>query len=257
MKARLLGAGTSAGVPRLGRDGPDWGACDPANPRNRRTRPSILVETATTRILVDSSPDLRAQLLAAGAPRIDAVLWTHDHADHCHGIDDLRQLFLNQGAPLRCHARPECWGRLTNRFAYAFQGNGGYPPLLAGQPLVGPIRIGDIDVRFVDMPHGGITSAGYLFSAHGKSIGYATDFQQFTGAMIAHFKRCDLFIVDALREKPHPTHPHLAMTLDGIARCEARHAILMHMDGSMDYDRIAAMLPDGVEPGYDQMEVTA
>jgi phosphoribosyl 1,2-cyclic phosphate phosphodiesterase len=257
VKVRLLGSGTSSGVPRLGANGADWGNCDPTDPRNRRTRASILVESATTRILVDTSPDMRAQLLDAGAPRIDAVLWTHEHADHTHGIDDLRQIFLAQGAPVRCHARPEAWRRLVDRFRYAWQGNGGYPALLTGDALNGPLTIGDITVRFIDMPHGGITSAGFVFECHGKKVGYATDFAQFTGAMKSFFRNLDLFVVDALRRNPHPTHPHLAMTLDGIAATSPAHAVLMHMDGSMDYATLAAELPHGVEPGYDGGEWTA
>lgn len=256
MKARLLGSGTSSGVPRLGANGPDWGSCDPADPRNRRLRASLLVESATTRILVDTSPDMREQLLAAGVPRIDAVLWTHEHADHCHGIDDLRQVFLAQGKPIPCFARPEAWRRLVNRFSYAWQGNGGYPALLTGQALTGPTTIGDIRVDFVDMPHGGITSAGFRFSCGGKSIGYATDFQSFTPQMASLFAGLDVFVIDALRRKPHPTHPHLALTLDAIARTKPAQAVLMHMDSSMDYAVLAGELPANVVPGYDGLEVT-
>jgi phosphoribosyl 1,2-cyclic phosphate phosphodiesterase len=257
VKVRLLGSGTSSGVPRLGPNGPDWGNCDPTDPRNRRLRASIYVESPTTRILVDTSPDLREQLLAAGAPRIDAVIWTHEHADHCHGIDDLRQLFQAQGKPIRCHARPEAWRRLVNRFSYAWQGNGGYPALLTGEALTGALTIGDIRIDFVDMPHGGITSAGLKFSQGGKSIGYATDFQQFTPQMVSLFRGVDVFVVDALRRKPHPTHPNLAMTLEGISRCGPGRSVLMHMDSSMDYVTLASELPDGVEPGYDGLELVA
>lgn len=254
MKVRLLGSGTSAGVPRLGKGGVDWGLCDPAEPRNRRTRPSLLVESGTTRILIDTSPDLRMQLIAAEAPRIDAVLWTHEHADHSHGIDDLRPLFLAQGAPIPCYARPDCWRRLTNRFAYAWQGNGGYPPLLAGQAINGTMTIGDIVVDSVDMPHGGITSTGFRFKNDGKTIGYATDFQQFNGAMTSFFRSMDLLVIDALRRNPHPTHPHLALTLDAIVATQARAAILMHMDSSMDYATLSTEVPVNVAVGYDGLE---
>jgi phosphoribosyl 1,2-cyclic phosphate phosphodiesterase len=256
MKARLLGSGTSSGVPRLGPHGPDWGSCDPSDPRNRRLRASLIVETATTRLLIDTSPDLREQLLTAGAPRIDAVLWTHEHADHTHGIDDLRQLFQAQGAPIPCYARPEAWRRLVNRFSYAWQGNGGYPALLTGRAIEQPLRIGDIDVGFIDMPHGGITSAGYRFTSGGKSVGYATDFQRTGGQMQSHFRNLDLLVIDALRRKPHPTHPHLQMTLDFIAAVKPARAVLMHMDSSMDYATLAAELPDGVQPGFDGLEIS-
>lgn len=252
---RLLGSGTSSGVPRLGIDGPDWGQCDPQEPRNRRTRASILVESATTRLLIDTSPDLREQLLLVGAPPISAVLWTHDHADHVHGIDDLRQLFLARGVPVLAYARPETLRKLVNRFHYAFNGNGGYPALIDGRALERDILIGDIGVRFIDMPHGGITSAGFTFTCGQKKIGYATDFSHFTAAMSAFFKGCDLLVIDALRRKPHPTHPHLSITLAGIASCTPNRAVLMHMDGSMDYETLRNELPLDVEPGYDGMEV--
>ncbi|MCU0731667.1 MAG: MBL fold metallo-hydrolase [Hyphomonas sp.] len=257
MKVRLLGSGTSSGVPRIGADGPDWGNCDPSNPRNRRTRASIIVESATTRLLIDTSPDMREQLLAAGAPRIDAVLWTHEHADHVHGIDDLRQLFQLRGSPVPCFARPDALKRLLNRFHYAFQGGGPYPALLTGTPITGPFTIGDIRIEHVDMPHGGITSAGFRFSSGGKSVSYATDFAQITGAMTALFRGSDIFVVDALRRRPHPTHPHLDLTLDFIATTKPGRAVLMHMDSSMDYAKLSAELPDGVEPGYDTMELEA
>jgi phosphoribosyl 1,2-cyclic phosphate phosphodiesterase len=257
MKARLLGSGTSSGVPRIGADGADWGNCDPTDPRNRRLRASLIVETATTRLLIDTSPDMREQLLNAGAPRIDAVLWTHEHADHVHGIDDLRQLFQLRGSPIPCYARPDALKRLVNRFHYAFQGGGPYPALLSGQPITGPITIGDIRIDTADMPHGGITSAGFKFTSGGKSISYATDFAQITGAMTSMFRGSDLFVVDALRRRPHPTHPHLALTLDFIAKVAPGRAVLMHMDSSMDYATLAAELPDGVEPGYDGMEIAA
>jgi phosphoribosyl 1,2-cyclic phosphate phosphodiesterase len=251
VKVRLLGSGTSSGVPRLGADGPDWGGCDPNEPKNRRLRASLLVQSATTTILIDTSPDMREQLLAAGAPRIDAVLWTHEHADHCHGIDDLRQLFLAHGKPIPCYARPEAWRRLTNRFSYAWQGNGPYPALLSGEALTSARRIGDIDVEFIDMPHGGITSAGFRFTHDGRRIGYATDFQRFDGAMTSFFRGLDILVIDALRRKPHPTHPHLDLTLQAIAQTEPKLAVLMHMDSSMDYNTLAGELPAGVIPGFD------
>lgn len=255
MKIRLLGSGTSSGVPRIGLDGADWGNCDPAEPRNRRTRASLLVESATTRLLIDTSPDMREQLLSAGAPRIDAVLWTHEHADHVHGIDDLRQLFQLRGSPVPCFARPDALKRLVNRFHYAFQGGGPYPALLSGTAITGPFTIGDIRVEAVDMPHGGITSAGFKFSSGGQSVSYATDFAQVTGAMTALFRGSDIFVVDALRHRPHPTHPHLALTLDFIAKVAPGQAILMHMDSSMDYRTLCAALPAGIQPGYDGLEV--
>ncbi|MCP1471114.1 phosphoribosyl 1,2-cyclic phosphate phosphodiesterase [Sphingobium sp. OAS761] len=251
-KVTILGSGTSSGVPRIGND---WGACDPAEPKNRRTRVSILVESSTTRILVDTSPDMRAQLLAADVIHIDAILWTHDHADHSHGLDDVRQLYHYRRAPLPGYARAETLKHLQDRFAYAFEGRNGYHPTIAGQVLPDTLRIGDIDIASVDQPHGEIWSTGFRFVHSGRSIGYATDFHEITPAMLALYDRLDIWVVDALREKPHPTHPHLAMTLGGIAAVRPGRAILTHMDQSMDYASLCDSLPNGVEPGYDGLVI--
>lgn len=252
MKLRLLGCGTSSGVPRIGND---WGECDPADPRNRRRRASILVETETTRILVDTSPDLREQLLDADVAAVDGVIWTHDHADHCHGIDDLRQLFHAKGRPVEGYARADTLDLLRSRFAYAFEGRDGYPPVVTGNPLVDDFMIGDIRVQVVDQPHGSITSAGLRFTQGGKSIGYSTDFNIFTEDMKNRFEGLDLWVVDALRRRPHPTHPHLAQTLEWIRELAPQQAVLTHMDQSMDYRTLAAELPSGVEPGWDGLEI--
>ena len=252
IKLRILGCGTSFGVPRIGND---WGECDPSNPRNRRRRASILVEEAGTRILVDTSPDLREQLLDAETATLDAVLWTHDHADHCHGIDDLRAVFHARGAPIPGYARRATLEALRNRFTYAFEGKGGYPAVIGGQLLPDALGVGPIHVRVVDQPHGAITSAGLRFEAAGRSIAYSTDCNDLTDDMLALFKDVDLWVVDALRRRPHPTHPHLERTLEWIGKVKPGRAILTHMDNSLDYAALAAELPDGVEPGYDGLEV--
>ncbi|SFR80271.1 MBL fold metallo-hydrolase [Sphingomonas jatrophae] len=252
MKVRILGCGTSSGVPRIGND---WGDCDPANPRNRRRRVSILVETGTTRILVDTGPDLREQLLDAQVTAVDAVIWTHDHADHCHGIDDIRQLFHARGAPVRGLARPATLEGLTVKFSYAFAGKEGYPPIATIEPLPDRVVIGDIEVAVADQPHGAISSAGLRFAAGGRSIAYATDFNMMTSDMHALYKGVDLWVVDALRTRPHPTHPHLAQVLGWIESVRPSRAVLTHMDQSMDYAALAASLPAGVEPGYDGQEI--
>ncbi len=251
MKLRVLGCGTSSGVPRIGND---WGACDPADPRNRRTRASIIVESETTRILVDTAPDMREQLLAADIGSVDAVIWTHDHADHCHGIDDLRQIFHLRGSPVPGYAPPPALAAIQQRFAYAFFGRDGYPPTIEGQALDADIMIGDIRVRSTAQPHGNIFSAGLRFEAGDHSIGYSTDFHEVTDEMFDLFAGLDIWVVDALRDKPHPTHPHLAMTLDAIARCKPALAVLTHMDQSLDYAELAARLPQGVVPGHDGFE---
>jgi phosphoribosyl 1,2-cyclic phosphate phosphodiesterase len=252
VKVRILGCGTSSGVPRVGND---WGDCDPSNSRNRRRRASILVEHRDARILVDTGPDLREQLLDAEVRDVDAVIWTHDHADHCHGIDDLRQLYHARGAPVAGYARRDTLDTLRLRFAYAFEGKGGYPPVVEANLLPDRLDVRGIAVRVVDQPHGRISSAGLRFDAAGVSIGYATDFNVLTDDMIGLFEGVDLWIVDALRHRPHPTHPHLAQALQWIARIAPRRAVLTHMDQSMDYAALVATLPDGVEPGYDGLEV--
>jgi phosphoribosyl 1,2-cyclic phosphate phosphodiesterase len=253
VRLRILGCGTSSGVPRIGRD---WGACDPDNPRNRRLRASILVETATTRILVDTSPDLREQLLTADVSAIDALIWTHDHADHCHGIDDLRQLFHARGAPVEAYGRAQTLDALNLRFAYAFEGRDGYPPVAKPRILPDEMTIGDIRVRTVDQPHGSITSVGLRFDHDGRSIAYSTDFNILTRDMHGLFDAVDLWVVDALRRRPHPTHPHLDQTLDWIARVGPQRAVLTHMDQSMDYETLVQELPDGVVPGHDGLEIS-
>lgn len=253
MKLRILGCGTSSGVPRVG---DDWGRCDRNEPRNRRRRVSILVAYDDARILVDTSPDLREQLLDAGIRDIEAVVWTHDHADHCHGIDDLRQLYHARGRPVTGYARREALASLKRRFAYAFEGTGGYPAVATGNLLPDHVNLAGISMRAVDQPHGDITSAGLRFDAGGRAIGYSTDFNELTDEMALLFTGLDLWVVDALRHRPHPTHSHLADTLKWIRELAPRRAILTHMDTSMDYGSLRAELPEGVEPGYDGMEVS-
>ena len=252
MKVRLLGCGTSSGVPRIGND---WGDCDPADPRNRRLRVSILVELDGTRILVDTSPDLREQLLAADLRALDAVIWTHDHADHCHGIDDLRQVFHLNGKPIAGYARAGTLATLHQRFRYIFEGADGYPAIVDGELLPDRFAVGPIGIRIVDQPHGTITSAGIRFEAGGHSISYSTDFNVLTDDMAKLFEGSDVWIIDALRRRPHPTHPHLDQALGWIDAVRPARAILTHMDNSMDFATLAAALPDGVEPGYDGLEV--
>ena len=252
MKLRILGCGTSSGVPRIGND---WGMCNPAEPRNRRLRVSILVSHGDTHILVDTGPDIREQLLASDVHSIDAVIWTHDHADHCHGIDDLRQLYHGRGRPVEGFAREETLNLLRSRFGYVFEGLNGYPAIASAHLLPDETELGGISIRTVDQPHGGITSAGLRFEVDGKSIGYSTDFNILTDEMQELFEEVDVWVVDALRRRPHPSHPHLAQTLQWIAAVRARRAVLTHMDNSMDYRTLLAELPPAVEPGYDGLEI--
>jgi phosphoribosyl 1,2-cyclic phosphate phosphodiesterase len=251
VKLIILGCGTSSGVPRIGGD---WGACDPAEPKNRRTRASILIQSEATTLLVDTGPDMRAQLLAVGVGAVDAVIWTHEHADHTHGIDDLRQIFHVKHAPVPGYARRETLDVLEARFGYVFTGRYAYPPTSQGHLLEDSMMIGDIRVRTVDQPHGEITSAGLRFEHGDRAIGYSTDFNLFTPEMETMFEGLDIWVVDALRRRPHPTHPHLGLTLDAIARLKPAEAILTHMDQSMDYRELLAELPAGVVPGHDGLE---
>ncbi|WP_417622315.1 MBL fold metallo-hydrolase [Parasphingorhabdus sp.] len=248
LKLTILGCGTSSGVPRIGND---WGDCDPSEPKNRRTRVSILVESATTRILVDTSPDLRNQFLDNDITYIDAVIWTHDHADHCHGIDDLRPVFQQKREPIAGYARPFALKSLKQRFAYAFEGHKFYPSICQAMALDHDVKIGDIAVRTVDQPHGAITSAGLRFEHDGRSVAYATDFGEVTPEMRTLYQGCDLFVVDALRDRPHPTHAHLDMTLALIDEVRPTLSLLTHMDNSMDYNHLDAILPDHIRPAHD------
>ncbi|MES3098449.1 MBL fold metallo-hydrolase [Sphingomonas faeni] len=254
MKITILGSGTSSGVPRIGND---WGECDPTEPRNRRTRASAIVEHDGTRILIDTSPDMREQLLAVDVDRVDAVIWTHDHADHCHGIDDLRQLFHATGAPVRGYARPFTLAALDARFTYAFHGRTGYPPTIAAEVLPDRLTIGGIDIHVTDQPHGNIHAAGLRFEADGVAVGYATDFHVMTDDMASIYRDLDIWVVDALRRRPHPTHMELPAVLNWVERLGPKRTALIHMDNSMDYATLLRELPAGVEPGYDGLVLTA
>jgi len=253
MKLLMLGSGTSTGVPRVG---DDWGECDPAEPRNRRTRVSIIVESSEgKRLLVDTSPDLRQQLLGNGIDRVDAVFWTHDHADHCHGIDDLRVMRYDRSGPMPGFAGEETARRLRARFGYVFAGEHGYPTICELNTLERLRIFAGFGIGYCLMPHGPARSTGFRFDADGKSIGYATDFSEIVPAMIDLFDGVDLLVSDCLRRRPHPTHAHLEMALDLAQRCRARRTVLTHLDKSMDYRTIAAEVPAGVEVGYDGLEI--
>jgi phosphoribosyl 1,2-cyclic phosphate phosphodiesterase len=253
VRVTILGCGTSSGVPRIGgRDGSgDWGDCDPVDPRNRRRRASILVEHGDTVILVDTGPDLREQLLSARVSHIDAVFLTHDHADHSHGIDDLRQVFHAMGQPVACYASAETWSVLRKRFDYVFEGTRYYPPTCTATTLDGPLDIDDVRVTPFAQNHGNIDSTGYRFDAAGRACAYSTDVKRLDARAEPALADLDLWVVDALRRHPHPTHSHLAQTLEWIENYQPRHAVLTHMDQTMDYVRLAAELPLGIVPGYD------
>ncbi len=252
MRAILLGSGTSGGVPRIGND---WGACDPANPRNRRSRVSMIVEHAGKRVLIDTSPDLRNQLLAQDIGALDAVIWTHDHADHSHGIDDLRALYHHSRKPLPGFGRDYSLQSLVSRFDYVFAGGDGYPSIVDPHDLADDQTICGMRVRCVDQPHGPVLSTGLRFDADGMSIVYATDFASVTDDMVALYSGCDVLVTDCLRYEKHPTHANLEMAMDLAIRTGARHTVLTHMDKSLDYATLCAQLPDAIEPGFDGLTI--
>ena len=252
MKVRILGCGTSTGIPRIGND---WGECDPGEPRNRRTRSSILIESGGERLLVDCGPDLREQLLAAELVEIDRVIVTHDHADHCHGIDDLRQVAQHLGRPVPLHARQDTLRRLQSRFAYAFEGLTLYPQVIVPIEIEGELRLGSAIFRFTDQPHGGITSLGIRAGEGSRSLGYAIDFHDLTPDMASLYEGLDVWICDCLRRNPHPTHAHLDAVLGWARELNVGQLLLTHLDKSMDYATLTAELPDWAAPAYDGQEI--
>lgn len=252
----LLGTGSSGGVPRTGGD---WGACDPSEPRNRRRRCSALLEFGVdagqpTRVLFDTAPDLREQLNDARIDRIDAVVFTHDHADQTHGIDDVRPLVMRQRVALPAYMDAETRSRLTHRFAYCFHGAGGYPPIMAIQADVVPASrfeitgpAGAVSLMALDMQHGNIRCMGYRVG----DLAYCNDVNGLPDETMANLMGLDVLVIDALRYTPHPTHAHLEMTLGWVAALKPRRTILTNLHIDMDYQTLRRELPEGVEPGYD------
>lgn len=252
MKVRILGCGTSSGVPRIGND---WGRCDPLEPRNRRTRSAALVDIGGESILIDCGPDMREQLNRAGRGVVDRVIVTHDHADHCHGLDDLRQVAHNRGAQVAVHGRPALIERLRGRFGYLFKGSALYPAVLESHSIEGDWTIDDAGVHFCDQPHGGITSLGIRFSEGDRSLGYAIDFHEMNQAMASLYAKADVWIADCLRRRPHPTHAHLDALLGWARELRVGQLVLSHLDNSMDVRELAAELPDWAAPAHDGMEL--
>ncbi|MEO6198557.1 MAG: MBL fold metallo-hydrolase [Sphingomicrobium sp.] len=252
MKVRILGCGTSTGVPKIGTD---WGQCDPAESRNRRLRSSILVESSGQRVLVDCGPDLRQQLLAADIGCVDALIVTHDHGDHVHGIDDLRPIAAALGAPVPVHARAATLVGLKKRFGYAFAQSDFYRPIAEGKALDGDISFGNAATRFVDQPHGSTQSLGMRFDEGDRSIGYAIDFRDFTDDMAALYQGLDIWIADCLTRSPHPTHAHLEAVLGWARDCAVGQLYLTHMGTGLDYSTLVDELPDWAAPAHDGLEI--
>ena len=253
MRVTILGCGASSGVPVIGCD---CRVCRSSNPRNKRRRASVLVESADTCLLVDASPDLRAQLLDAGASRLDGILFTHDHADHTHGIDDLRSVNRVINQPLEAFGRAEDLAAIEARFGYAFSPrrvvHGWYKPQLVARPVDGRFRVGGIDVVPFDQRHGRKTTLGYRFG----TLAYSTDVNEFSDVAFAALDGVLTWIVDCQSPGVNPVHGYLTLVKQWIARVKPSRAILTHMGHEMDYDRICDELPDGVELGYDGMVLT-
>ncbi len=270
LKFTILGCGASGGVPRpaLG-----WGACDPNNPKNRRRRTSLLVERRTmlpreagekrggvTRALVDTSPDLREQLLDAEVDWLDAVLYTHEHADHTHGIDDLRALFMRRRQRIDVYLDEHSARMMRTRFGYCFESPPGseYPPIVserrltAGQPVTVAGQGGSITVLPFLQDHGDIRSLGFRFG----DLAYSCDLRGMPAESAAALADLEVWIVDALRYRPHPSHFSLADALSWIERLKPRRAILTNLHSDFDYEKLRAELPPHVEPAFDGMTFT-
>lgn len=260
-RATILGCGSSGGVPRIGAM---WGACDPTNPRNRRGRCSMLVERLGkprhTTALIDTSPDLREQLLSVRCDALDGILYTHDHADHTHGIDDLRMVSYAMRKRLDVWADEPTRKSLMERFGYCFEKPAGssYPPILNAHPIdVGtPIRVegpsGAIEAVPIPQMHGDIETLGFRVG----SLAYSPDLSDIPESSVALLQGLDVWIVDALRFTAHPSHFSVKDALKWIARLKPKRAILTHMTTDLDYEALKRELPEGVEPAYDGMAIS-
>jgi phosphoribosyl 1,2-cyclic phosphate phosphodiesterase len=256
----ILGSGSSGGVPRVGND---WGACDPANPRNRRRRCSALVSQSgpagETRVLIDTSPDLREQMLSSGTADIDAVLYTHEHADHTHGIDDLRAFFLAKRKRVEIWADDATGRMLSTRFAYCFYSAPGsyYPPIInlnameAGTAVTIEGAGGAITAMPFQVHHGTIDALGFRIGG----LAYTPDIDGVPDASRAYLENLDLWVVDALRRTPHPSHWSLPQTLEWIARTRPKRAVITNLHVDMDYATLVRELPAGIEPAYDGLDL--
>ncbi|UWQ19398.1 MBL fold metallo-hydrolase [Jannaschia sp. M317] len=258
LRFTILGCGSSGGVPRLGGQ---WGDCDPTNPRNRRRRCSLLVErigeAGITRVLIDTSPDMREQLLDAGVGNLDAVVWTHAHADHTHGIDDLRMIVFNQRRMLDIWADAPTFEGLTDRFGYIFETPPGssYPPILTRHPLEGAVDIpgagGPVRVLPIPVEHGDISALGLRIG----DLAYMPDVNDIPDASLPLLAGLDTWVLDSLRRASHPSHLSLSESLDWIARLAPRRGVLTNMHVDLDWATVDGETPDHITPAWDGMVI--
>ncbi len=255
----LLGTGGSAGVPLIGgaNGEGEWGACDPSEPRNRRSRSSILISADSGTMLVDTSPDMRTQLLACRVRGADAILYTHAHADHVTGIDDVRILNRIAGRPLEAFASQATLDELQRRFDYAFRP---WQPPHFFRPVIEPHRVSSgetvsiagMDVRLFDQDHGFVHTLGLRIGG----FGYSTDVVELDEAAFAALAGLDTWVVGCFqRDAPHRTHAWLDRIYEWTQRLRPRRTILTHMGMDMDYAWLSANLPPGIEPGFDGQEI--
>jgi phosphoribosyl 1,2-cyclic phosphate phosphodiesterase len=256
----ILGCGSSGGVPRA--DGA-WGVCDPENPKNRRSRCSMLVRRLSkagpeheTTVLIDTSPDLRLQTASASVKRVDAVLYTHDHADQVNGIDDLRAFYIRHQRRTPCFMDAHTWTNVGRRFSYIFVGEGGYPAICEardlpafGEPwsIDGPSGV--VPVKTFDQDHGDIRSVGYRIG----DVAYSSDVVGLPEASFEALEGVRVWVLDALRYRPHPTHASVEQALKWIERVRPQRAILTNLHVDLDYETLRRELPAGVEPAFDGM----
>ena len=265
IRLTILGCGSSGGVPRIGGL---WGACDPHEPKNRRRRCSILVEkialNGTTTVLIDTGPDMRAQLLDANVSHLDGVIYTHAHADHLHGVDDLRQVAFVMNEQIKVWADQPTQTELYERFNYTVhqKPNSDYPPIISLQP---PIKQddtasfsvngagGELIIHPIPVTHGNIKALGFKF----EDIAYIPDVSDIEPTQLEALRGLRLFVIDALRYTPHPSHAHLDQALDWIDKIKPEHSILTNMHIDLDYQTLCNTLPQNVTPAFDGMVYTS
>lgn len=249
MKLRIMGAGSSAGVPY---SNGDWGVCDPTDPKNARTRASVLFEGAGARVVVDTGPDFRAQYIAAGAGPLDAVIYTHAHADHVHGIDDVRAINASMKRQIPAYGFPECLDEIKRRFAYVFEepeaSRGWFRPSLGARPLeASEIQCGGMDLRLFEQDHGVCRTIGVRVG----DIAYSTDVVRLDAEAFEALRGVKQWVVGCLRREPHFVHAGLEQVLRWADKIGPDRVVLTHMNATMDYASLARELPRGIEPGYD------